>query len=78
MDKFLNAYKENRLRAVVVGKRKRKVGLVVPAEFTGRTKKQNLAAILHQELEKKKNKDSSHLELSSFQYNGKIYPSILQ
>ena len=34
MDNFLSADEANRLNAVVTGKRKREVGLVVPAEFT--------------------------------------------
>ena len=49
-DNLLNAIKENRLAAVVTGKRKQKVGLVVPAELTGRMKKQNIATILQREL----------------------------
>ena len=60
------------------GKRKRVVALVNPAEFTDRMKKRNIATILHRELEKKKEKYSGHFELSSVEYNGKIYPSILQ
>ena len=75
---FLNSDKENRLIAVVTGKRKGAVGLVVLAEFTSRTKKRNIATILHRELEKKKEKYSGHFELSSVEYNGKMYPSILQ
>ena len=55
-DNLLSAIKENRLAAVVTGKRKRKVGLVVPAELTGRMKKQNIATILQPELEKNKEK----------------------
>lgn len=55
-DNLLNAIKENRLAAVVTGKRKRKIGLEVPAELTGRMKKQNIATILQRELEKNKEK----------------------
>ena len=62
VDNFLKADKENRLTSVVICKRKRDVGLVVLAEFAGRTKKQNIATILHQELEKKKEKYSGHFE----------------
>ena len=54
VDNFSNADKESKLTAVINGKRKREVGLVVPAEFTGRTKKRNVATILDRELEKKK------------------------
>ena len=78
VDNFLNADKENILTAVVTGKRKREVGLVAPVEFTVRTKKQNIATILDRELEKKKEKYSCHFELSSVEYNGKMYHSILQ
>ena len=78
VDNFSNADKESKLTAVINGKRKREVGLVVPAEFTGRTKKRNVATILDRELEKKKERYSGHFELSSVEYNGKMYPSILQ
>ena len=61
VDNFLNADKENRLTAVVAGKRKREVYLVVPAEITGRTKKRNITTILYRELEKKKEKYSGNL-----------------
>ena len=63
---------------MVTGKRKREVVLVVQAEFTGRTKKRNIATILCQELEKKKEKYIGHFELSRAKYNGKMYPSIFQ
>ena len=63
VDNFLKADKENRLTAVVAGKRKREVYLVVPAEITGRTKKRNIATILYRELEKKKEKYSGNLNL---------------
>ena len=59
VDNFLNADKENRLTAVVIGKQKREVDLVVPVDFTGRTKKQKLTTILHRELEKKKRKSAA-------------------
>ena len=78
VDNFSNADKESKLTAVINGKRKREVGLVVPAEFTGRTKKRNIATIIDRELEKKKERYSGHFELSSVEYNGKMYPSILQ
>ena len=62
MDNFVNADKENKLMAVVTGKQKREVGLVVPAEFTGRRKKRNIATTFHQELENKKEKYSGRFE----------------
>ena len=84
VDHFLNADK-NRLTAVVNGKRKLEAGLVVPTEFrrmkkqkSGSTKKQNIATILHRELEKKKEKYSGHFILISDEYNGKMSPSTLQ
>ena len=49
--------------AVVTGKPKREVGLAVLAEFTGRVKKRNIATILHQGFEKKKEKYSGHFEI---------------
>ena len=78
MDNFLNAHKENRLASVVTGKGKREVGLVVAAEFTGRKKKRNVATILCQELDKKKEKFSGHFELNIAEYNRKMYSSVLQ
>ena len=78
VDNFLNAHKENRLASVVTGKGKREVGLVVAAEFTGRTKKRNVATILCQELDKKKEKFSGHFGLNIVEYNRKMYSSILQ
>ena len=78
MDNFLNADKENRSRAAVTGKQKQEVGLLVPADFTGRTKKRNISTTLHRELGKKKEKYSGHFDVSSVEYNGKMYPSIVQ
>ena len=46
VDNLSNAGKENRLTAVVTGKRKREFRLVVPIGFTARTKKRNIATIL--------------------------------
>ena len=46
LDNFLNADKENRLKAEM----EREVGLVVPAELTGRTMKLNIATILQREI----------------------------
>ena len=60
MDNFLSADEANRLSAAVTGKRKREVGLVVPAKFTCITKTRRLANILYQELVKKKEKYSEH------------------
>ena len=73
---FLKADKENRLTAVTVDILKQEVGLVVPVEFTGRSKKRNIVTILHQELEKKEVQRS--FEFISVKYNVKMYTSILQ
>ena len=73
---FLKADKENRLTAVTVDILKQEVGLVVLVEFTGRSKKRNIATILHQELEKKEVQRS--FEFISVKYNVKMYTSILQ
>ena len=47
---FLQASKEKRLIAQATGKRKREVGLVVPAKFTAFTKELRIARILQKEL----------------------------
>jgi len=46
----LEANAENRLFAQVTGKRKREVGLVVPAKFTAFTTELRIARILNREL----------------------------
>lgn len=63
--------------AVVTGKRKREVDLVVLAELTGRTKNLNIVTILYRDFEKKKEKCSDHFELSTVKYNRKMHSSIL-
>lgn len=50
LTKFLAANVENRLIAQANGKRKRDVGLVVPAKFTAFTKEQRIPRILAREL----------------------------
>jgi len=47
---FLAANAENRVLAEVTGKRKREVGLVVPAKFTAFTTELLIARILDREL----------------------------
>ena len=51
---FLNTETENKLIAVVSGKRKREIGLVVPAKFTAMTTRKKFAEILMEKLEQKK------------------------
>ena len=70
VDLFLNDDKENEL--AVTGKQKRDFSLVVPREFTGRTKKQNIAAILLGQLENKKEEYRGYFELSSIENRRKI------
>ena len=56
MDYFLKIEKTNRVIAEVTGKRKREVGLVVPAKFTASTMKRRFAHVLDSELNSKKEK----------------------
>lgn len=52
---FLNTGENgNKLTAAVVGKRKREIGLIVPAKFTATTKHKKFAEILLKNLEEKK------------------------
>ena len=50
LQNFLEANAENRLLAEATGKRKREVGLVVPAKFTAFTTELRIARILDREL----------------------------
>ena len=50
MNKFLKANDSNKLVVKVSGKRKREVGLVVPAKFNALTKEYRLAKILDEQL----------------------------
>ena len=56
---FLEASPENNLIAVVSGKRKREVGLVVPAKYVALTKNKTFANILLEKLTEKKRKHSN-------------------
>ena len=53
---FLEASPENRLNAIVIGKRKREVGLVVPAKYAALTKNKTFANVLAGKLQGKKKK----------------------
>ena len=53
---FLEASPENKLNAIVIGKRKRKVGLVVPAKYAALTKNKTFANVLAGKLQEKKRK----------------------
>lgn len=62
IDHFLKADKSNSVCAQVTGKRKREVGLVVPANFSVYTLNKRYAQVMDAELIKKKDK-YKHLEL---------------
>ena len=53
---FLNESNENFIEASVSGKRKREIGLVVPAKYVAFTKSKRMANILQSELKNKKGK----------------------
>ena len=61
---FIEANAENKLCARVTGRRKREVGLVVPAKFSASTTELRLAKILERELNIRAKK-YSHFELKS-------------
>ena len=56
MKQFLDADKSNPLMATLVGKRKREVGLVIPAKCSAMTVNQEIITILNNELLKRKEK----------------------
>ena len=62
MNQYLGADSSNRLVATISGKRKRELGVVVPAKFKCILMKKKVAQILHEELIKNKGK-YSYLEL---------------
>ncbi len=47
---FLNADTENKISAAVIGRRKREIGLVVPAKYKARTKNKKIALTLQKYL----------------------------
>ena len=53
---FLEASPDNKLSATVTAKRKREVGLVVPAKYVALTKDRRFANVLYEKLKEKKNK----------------------
>ena len=56
---LLQASPENKLFAVVTGKRKREVGLVVPAKYVAFSKSKTFANVLKEKLEEKKKRYSN-------------------
>ena len=53
---FLEASSENKLNAIVIGKRKQEVGLVVPAKYAALTKNKTFTNVLAGKLQKEKRK----------------------
>ena len=53
---LLEASPENKLNTIVIGKRKREVGLVVPAKYAALTKNKTFANVLAGKLQEKKRK----------------------
>ena len=51
---FLETSPKNKLNAIVIGKRKREVGLVVPAKYAPLTKKKTFANVLAESYRKTK------------------------
>ena len=61
-DYFLKESEENYVDATVIGKRKREIGLVVPARYTAVTIDKRTADILFEQLQKRREK-YSHFEM---------------
>ena len=75
MKQFLGVDKNNFLMATVVGKRKREVGLVIPAKYSAITTNQAINTVLNNELLKRKEK-CKHFEIkleSVNNYKKKLY-----
>ena len=75
MKHYLNANLANKLFAYVTGKRKREVGLVVPARFTAMTTDLQTARILNTELNGKAIK-YTHFELKNIVINESKTPKL--
>ena len=75
MKHYLNANSANKLFAYVTGKRKREVGLVVPARFTAMTTDLQTARILNKELNGKAIK-YTHFELKNIVINESKTPKL--
>ena len=60
---FLQASAENCISLEVIGKRKREVGLAVPAKYNAFTRNKKIAMVLDEELAKRKKLYKSYLEL---------------
>ena len=53
---FLNADTFNFIKVIVIGKRKREIGLVVPAKFDCYTSNKKISTVLDEQLSKRKDK----------------------
>ena len=73
---FIEASAENKLCARVTGKRKREVGLVVPAKFSALTAELRIARILERELNTKAKK-YSHFELKNVVLEENKFPLLV-
>ena len=73
---FLGANTENKLFAKATGKRKREIGLVVPAKFSAVTTELRIAEVLERELSSKAMK-YSHFELNNIVIEKNKYPRLL-
>ena len=60
---FLQASSDNCINVRVIGKRKREIGLVVPAKYDALTKSKEMSMVLDKELSSRKNLYKSYLEL---------------
>ena len=76
MKNFLKANTENKLVAQITGKRKREIGLVVPAKFLAFTTDLCLAKILETELRKRALK-YTHFELKSIVIQANKFPRLI-
>ena len=76
IDYFLKSSTENNVSAMVTGKRKRELGLVVPAKYTAFTKDKRLATVLQEELQKK-NTRYGHFEMDFSHENLVKMPRII-
>ena len=76
---FLNNSPENRIEGVVIGKRTREVGLVVPVEYTAATTDKMTATIFLSELKKRKEKHKHFtLEIHNIERNSCKTPMFIK
>ena len=76
MKNFIEAKASNKLLTWVTGKRKREVGLVVPAKFTAFTEELRIAQILEREL-KSRAKKYTHFELKNIVIEEHKFPLLV-